>query len=71
MRVFMRLDFGGGKFDGENGIGCVVVNLVIVGGLMYLIIIGKFGWLFDVFVFFWVSLYFLIFEIVYIIFLMY
>lgn len=56
VRVLMKLDFGGG-FGGDNGIGCVVVNLVIVGGLIYLIIIGKFGWVFDVFVFFWVSLY--------------
>ncbi|XP_024376747.1 uncharacterized protein [Physcomitrium patens] len=52
-RASMRLDPGGGKPDGENGIGRVVVNLAIAGGLTYLTITGKLGWLFDAFVSLW------------------
>lgn len=70
-RASMRLDPGGGKPDGENGIGRVVVNLAIAGGLTYLTITGKLGWLFDAFVSLWVSSHFLIFETVYTIFPMY
>lgn len=50
----MKLDPGGGG-PGENGIGRVVVNLAIAGGLTYLTITGKLGWLFDAFVSLWVS----------------
>ena len=54
-RAYMKLDPGGGGPDKENGIGRVVVNLAIAGGLTYLTITGKLGWLFDAFVSLWVS----------------
>jgi hypothetical protein len=55
-RASMKLDPGGGGPGGESGIGRVVVNLAIAGGLTYLTITGKLGWLFDAFVSLWVSL---------------
>lgn len=51
----MKLDPGGGGPGGESGIGRVVVNLAIAGGLTYLTITGKLGWLFEAFVSLWVS----------------
>lgn len=53
-RASMKLDPGGGP-GGDNGIGRVVVNLAIAGGLTYLTITGKLGWVFDAFVSLWVS----------------
>lgn len=52
VRVFMELGICGGRIDGENVIGCVVVNLVIICDFFYLIIIEKFIWLCNIFVFF-------------------
>jgi hypothetical protein len=53
----MRLDPGGGRGPngGNNGIGRIVFNLALAGGLTYLTVTGKLGWLFDAFISLWVS----------------
>lgn len=58
VRASMRLDPGGGGpgGGGDNGVGRVVVNLAIAGGLTYLTVTGKLGWVFDAFVSLWVRL---------------
>ncbi|KAG0602977.1 hypothetical protein M758_10G055700 [Ceratodon purpureus] len=53
VRASMKLDPGGGGPGEENGIGRVVVNLAIAGGLTYLTITGKLSWLFDALVSLW------------------
>lgn len=56
-RASMRLDPGGGRGPngGNNGIGRIVFNLALAGGLTYLTVTGKLGWLFDAFISLWVS----------------
>lgn len=57
-RAYMRLDPGGGGGGGRgpnDGIGRVVFNLALAGGLTYLTVTGKLGWLFDAFISLWVS----------------
>lgn len=58
-RASMRLDPGGGRGPngGNNGIGRIVFNLALAGGLTYLTVTGKLGWLFDAFISLWVSFY--------------
>lgn len=55
VRASFKLDPGSGGPDDERGIGRLVVNLAIAGGLTYLTITGKLGWLFEAFVSLWVS----------------
>lgn len=55
VRASFKLDPGNGGPDEERGIGRLVVNLAIAGGLTYLTITGKLGWVFDAFVSLWVS----------------
>ena len=62
VRASMKLDPGGGGPGEENGIGRVVVNLAIAGGLTYLTITGKLSWLFDALVSLWVSLHIAMFR---------
>lgn len=54
-RASMRLDPGGGRGPngGNNGIGRIVFNLALAGGLTYLTVTGKLGWLFDAFISLW------------------
>ncbi|BBN14632.1 hypothetical protein MPTK1_6g13110 [Marchantia polymorpha subsp. ruderalis] len=47
----MKLDPGGGG-DG-NGIGRTIVNLALAGGLTYLTVTGKLGWVFDTIISLW------------------
>ncbi|KAL2621054.1 hypothetical protein R1flu_001259 [Riccia fluitans] len=50
----MRLDpGGGGGGEGGNGIGRVIVNLALAGGLTYLTVTGKLGWVFDTIISLW------------------
>jgi len=53
VRASFKLDPGNGGPDEERGIGRLVVNLAIAGGLTYLTITGKLGWVFDAFVSLW------------------
>ncbi|KAJ7515109.1 hypothetical protein O6H91_23G071700 [Diphasiastrum complanatum] len=51
-RANARFDPGGGN-GGNDGAGRVVWNLALAGGLTYLTITGKLGWVFDAFVSLW------------------
>ncbi|CAM6129891.1 unnamed protein product [Calypogeia fissa] len=51
-RAGMRLDPGGGR-NNDGGIGRVIVNLALAGGVTYLALTGKLGWVFDTLVSLW------------------
>jgi hypothetical protein len=57
IQAYVRLDPGGGGGRGpngdNNGIGRVVFNLALAGGLTYLTVTGKLGWVFDAFISLW------------------
>jgi hypothetical protein len=61
IRAYVRLDPGGGGGRGpngdNNGIGRVVFNLALAGGLTYLTVTGKLGWVFDAFISLWVRVF--------------
>jgi hypothetical protein len=55
-RAGLNFNSGGGGNDNEGGIGRVIVNVALAGGMTYLAVTGKLGWVFDTLVSLWVSL---------------